>query len=97
MIFFYIDLDLLLFFRDVCRQPVVPCFVIDLFQLVVVLLTVSFFMVFASTVQMVKFDSIESSDQILLVSILQIRNLKYFMHWIIKRICVLSGSFLLLI
>ena len=38
---------------------------------------------------MTKFDPIESSDQIIFVSMLQIRNLRYFRHfWINKYVCL---------
>ena len=61
------------------------CFVVDLLRLVVVLPTVSFFVVFVLTVQMEKFNSTRSSDRILFVNMLQIWKFKYFRHcWIIK-------------
>ena len=49
------------------------------------LLTVIFFVVFKLAIQMAKFGPTKSSDQILLINMLQIWNLRYFRHcWIIK-------------
>ena len=46
---------------------------------------VNFFVVFVLVVQMVKFDLIDSSNQIMFVSMPQIWNVRYFWHyWIIK-------------
>ena len=48
--------------------------------------TVSFFVVFALAVQMIKFNPTESLNQIMFVSMLQIWNLRYFRHcWIINK------------
>ena len=43
--------------------------------------TVNFFVIFVLTIQITKFDSIELSDQILFVNMLQIWNLKYLRHY----------------
>ena len=62
MVFFHIDLGLpfvFFVFHVVCRRLVVSCFVIDLLQLIVVLPTVNFFVVFTLTVQMTNFDPID--------------------------------------
>ena len=68
-----------------CHRLFVVCFVVDLLHRVVVLSTVSFLMVFVLAVHMTKYDLIESSNQIMFVSMLQIWNLRYFRHyWIIK-------------
>ena len=84
-----LPLFFLSFFRVVCHRPfamyfyrraVAACFVTDLLRWVVVLPTVSFFMVFTLAVQMTKFDPTESSDQILFVNILHIWNLRYFKY-----------------
>ena len=63
--FFHINLGLTLF-----SPFFFVLFVADLLQHVIVLLTVSFFMIFSWAVQMKKFDPIESSDQIMFVSML---------------------------
>ena len=55
-----------------CHRLVVVCFVVDLLHRVVVLSTVSFLMVFVLAVHMTKYDLIESSNQIMFVSMLQI-------------------------
>ena len=60
MVFFHIDLSLYLFFRVAYRQPLIVRFVINLLRRVVVLSTISFFMVFVLVVQMAKFDPTES-------------------------------------
>ena len=60
MVFFHIDLSLYLFFRVAYRQPLIVRFVINLLRWVVVLSTISFFMVFVLVVQMAKFDPTES-------------------------------------
>ena len=73
MDFFHINLGLTLF-----SLFFFLLFVADLLQRVIVLSTVSFFMIFSWVVQMTKFDPIESSDQIMFVSMLQIWNLRYF-------------------
>ena len=64
--------DILPIFVDILFLGSVVCYVTDLLRQVVVSLTVSFFVVFALAVQMKKFDLIESLDQILFVSMLQI-------------------------
>ena len=64
--------DILPIFADILFLGSVVCYVTDLLRQVVVSLTVSFFVVFALAVQMKKFDLIESLDQILFVSMLQI-------------------------
>ena len=47
------------------------------------MLTISFFMVFVLIIYITKFVLIESSDQIMFVSMLQILNLKYSRHFYI--------------
>ena len=65
-------MSLTLFFHNVCHRLFTVCFVLELLRRVVVLLTVSFFVVFELTFKMTKFDSIKSSNQIMFVSMLQI-------------------------
>ena len=60
-----------------CYQLVAVYFVVNLLQQVVVLPMVSFFVVFALTIHMTKFDLTESSDQILFISMLQIWNFRF--------------------
>ena len=67
----------LYFFVLCCHQHIAVCFVFDLLQRVVVLPIISFFVVFVLTIQMTKFDRIESSYQILFVS-MHMKNLRYF-------------------
>ena len=89
MVFFNIDMGLTLFlflvFHAICHQLIAACFVVDLLRRVVMLSTISFFIVFTLAIQMVNFDPTESLDQIMFVSMLQIWNLRYFRQcWIIK-------------
>ena len=60
MVFFHINPSLYLFFRVAYRQPLMVRFVINLLWQIIVLLTISFFMIFVLVVQMTKFDLIES-------------------------------------
>ena len=76
VVFLHINLGLTLFFLFFrcgvfCCRLVVVCFVVNLLRWVI-LSTISFFAVFALTIQMTKFNLIKSLDQIIFISILQI-------------------------
>ena len=64
MVFFHINPSLYLFFRVAYRQPLMVRFRVayrqPLMWRIIVLLTISFFMVFVLVVQMTKFNPIES-------------------------------------
>ena len=78
MVFFHMDLSMPLFFYlffpcclmstccgVLCRRFIMMCFVADLFRRVVILITVSFFVVFTFTFRMTNL-----SNEILFVSVL---------------------------
>ena len=78
-------MGLSLFFRVFIIDLFTACFITNLFQWVIMLSTVSFFVSFHIGNSNGKFDLIESSNQILLVSMLQILNFMYSKYiWIIK-------------